>query len=177
MQRELCHHINLISMIRGHWELTGKFWKFENGESFTVLPSEYHYSISKLKPYTQIKILAGTFTGPLVSLTQLPLSSCSTTHTPVCLHSGTQIIPCNDFLRAIQFCVIPLTTENGSKWFIPAPQQHISDTAAVRSARADACTSKGSSLLKAYICIYLYTFFREIKIQYFLRSYKNDEFS
>jgi len=52
---------------------------------------------------------------------------------------------------------------------------HFRHTAAVRSVRADANTSKASTILKAYICIYF--FFREIELKYFLHSYKNDKFS
>lgn len=163
----------------GHGEPTGKFWKRENKKFFTVLSSEYPYSASKLKTYTQIKILAAPPTDPLISSTHLPLTSSSTTHTHLsgCLHRENKIIPCNDFLGAIQFCIIPPQQGCGKMVHSSPTVTHCRHTAAVRSARADACTSKDSTILKAYICIYLYSFFREIKIKYFLHSYKNDEFS
>lgn len=155
MQSELCHHINLTSTIRGHWELTGKFWKLENRESFTILLSEYPYSISKLKPYTQAKILSGTFTGPLTALTQLPLTPCPTTHTPVWLPA--QKNP-NHTLQSFPWgntilCYPP----HNRKWF---KMVHSSPTTHFRHCCSE--TSKGRCLHhQGFLCIkglHLYIF-------------------
>lgn len=102
-------------MIRGHWELTGKSWKFENGKPFTVLPSDYPYSISKLRPYTPIKIVAGALTGPLTSLTQQPLTSFPTTHTPVWL--PTQKNPNHTLQSFPQGNTILCYSPHNRKWF------------------------------------------------------------